>query len=154
MNNNELLDRAIVRAVRGEPSPWPLDRAHAPKGTFEDRFNAGDKQILLWAIWDCAERGEAIPRWATEALHTVLMRAAKFEFETWDDAFGKIPGKGIHRTSIRGFVKYAVPVGERIRELQKKGRAIGNSLFEELGKNEFLIGSRRVKEYWKFYKRL
>ena len=56
MNNNEPLDRAIVRAVRGEPSPWPLDRAHATKGTFEDRFNAGDKQILLWAIWDCAER--------------------------------------------------------------------------------------------------
>jgi len=82
MKNNELLDRAIVRAVRGEPSPWPLDRAHAPKGAFEDRLNAGDKQILLWAIWDCAERGEAIPRWATEALHTVLMRAAKFELGT------------------------------------------------------------------------
>ena len=58
MKNNELLDRAIVRAVRGEPSPWPLDRAHAPKGTFENRLNAGDKQILLWAIWDCAERAK------------------------------------------------------------------------------------------------
>jgi hypothetical protein len=91
--NDELLDRAIVRAVRGEPSPWPLDRAYPPKGTFKDRFKAGDKQILLWAVRDCAERGEAIPKWAAEALHTILIRAAKFEFETWDDAFGKIPGR-------------------------------------------------------------
>ena len=44
---SDLLDNAIVRAVRGESSPWPIDSAHPAKGTFEDRFKAGDKQILL-----------------------------------------------------------------------------------------------------------
>jgi hypothetical protein len=151
---DDLLNRAIVRAVHGDPSPWPLDPAHPPRGTFEDRFKAGDKQILLWAIRDCAERGETIPKWAAEALHTVLMGAAKFEFETWDGAFGKIRGKGTYRNRIRDLAKYVIPVGERICELHKQGRAIGNSLFEELGEKEFLIGARRVKTYWSFFKRL
>ena len=93
MNDDELLNQAIIRAVRGEPSPWPINPKYQWKGDFEFTFKAGDKQILLWAIRDYAERGEPIPPWATDALHDVLMRAAKFEFNTWDDAFGKIPAK-------------------------------------------------------------
>lgn len=170
MNDDDLLNRAIVRAVRGETSPWDIDPAYPTKDalgkpfTFEERFKAGDKQILLWAVWDCAERGEAIPRWATDALYTVLTRAAKFEFNTWDDAFGKMPADGTHRNKIQRLVKYAIPVGERIVKLscldpmtmrrpKKGGRGIGDALFYDVAK-EFCIGARAVKEYWGFFKKL
>ena len=161
---SELLDRAIVRKVQGQPSPWPIDTRFKWRGDFECTFKAGDKQILLWAIRDYAERGEPIPPWATDALHKVLMRAAKFEFNTWDDAFGKIPAKGTHRNKIQRLVKYALPVGERIvklscldtmtmRRRKKGGRGIGDALFYDVAK-EFCIGARAVKEYWGFFKKL
>jgi hypothetical protein len=51
------------------------------------------------------------------------MRAAKFEFETWDDAFGKIPGKGTHRNSIQGLVKYAVLGSEYANFIKRAERS-------------------------------
>ena len=159
MNDDDLLNRAIVRAVRGETSPWDIDPAYPTKDalgkpfTLEERFKAGDKQILLWAIWDYAERGEAIPKWATDALYEVLMRAAKFEFSNWDAAFGKIPAEGTYRSKIRSLVREAIPIGEKIRELQKNDRGITNDLLEELAEKEQL-SFRKVRDYWKFYKGL
>src|ERR1700730_14801257 len=56
------VDYAIWRAVCGKPSPWLSDPEFEPAGTFEDRFKAGDKQILLWEIYFCAQSGRPIPR--------------------------------------------------------------------------------------------
>jgi hypothetical protein len=81
------------------------------------------------------------------------MRAAKFEFNTWDDAFGKIPAKGTYRVRIRGIVEYAIAVGKRIRDLKSKGQGIGDPLFGELAEH-FGIAEERVKKYWDFFKQL
>jgi hypothetical protein len=42
------IDYAIWRKVHGKPSPWLLDSKFKDEGSFEDRFNSGDHQILLW----------------------------------------------------------------------------------------------------------
>ena len=92
MNSNDipdasaLLDVLIVRAVRGEASPWPID-PHLDfkwKGSFEATFEAGkgDKQILLWEINDCAQRGARIPKWAADALYDIMLNGvARGDFE-------------------------------------------------------------------------
>jgi hypothetical protein len=42
------LEAMIDAAVLGDPtSPWDIDRKHPPDGSLQDRFDAGDQQILL-----------------------------------------------------------------------------------------------------------
>jgi hypothetical protein len=61
---DELLRDAIYRAVRGEPSPWPIDPEFSAKGTFEDRFMATTK--YSWAIDDSAQKRRPLPEWVTQ----------------------------------------------------------------------------------------
>ena len=62
------IDHAIWCAVLGKPSPWLIDLEFERVGSFEDRFRAGDKQILLWELFDCWRDNRPIPQWAGEAL--------------------------------------------------------------------------------------
>lgn len=83
------VDYAIWRAVCGKPSPWLIDPKFKAKGTFEQRFEAGDLQILLWEINCCAQKRQPIPKWATEAMYDILFDMAKGGVMSWNDAFGK-----------------------------------------------------------------
>ena len=97
-----LLNEQIFRAIRGEPSLWPIDDRNpelGAYGTYEERFRRGDKQILLWAIEHCACHGQLIPLWAAEELKSVLLRMAKGQC-SWDDAFGRVRARGVNRQRI------------------------------------------------------
>jgi hypothetical protein len=90
------IDHAIWCAVLGKPSPWLIDLEFERVGSFEDRFRAGDKQILLWELFDCWRDNRPIPQWAGEALFKLLfdmakglLRTAKDRLPSWDDAFGR-----------------------------------------------------------------
>ena len=39
----------ILCAARGEPSAWPAD-SYSTHGTYQERSDRGDKQMMLWAI--------------------------------------------------------------------------------------------------------
>ena len=98
-----LLNEQIFRAIRGEPSLWPIDDRNpelGAYGTYEERFRRGDKQILLWAIEHCACHGQLIPLWAAEELKSVLLRMAKGQC-SWDDPFGRVRTRGVNRQRIR-----------------------------------------------------
>ena len=84
------IDYAIWLKVHGEPSPWLIDSQFEAKGSFEDRFRLGDKQILLWELDDCARTGERIPKWAADALYEILYGMAKgyLAKNSWNEAFG------------------------------------------------------------------
>ncbi len=94
------VDYAIWRAVCGKPSPWLIDPEFKPAGTFEDRFRAGDKQILLWEINFCAQSGRPIPKWATNALYDILYGMAKGGVVSWNDCFGKPYADGKQRRGM------------------------------------------------------
>jgi hypothetical protein len=146
MDGDELLDELIFRAVKGESSPFPIDEAFPPHGSFESRHanGKGDKQILLWAILDCAKRGRAIPSWAAEALNHIMFRGvARGEFASWEDAFGPIRGRAsdfgkgvLQQRTIQG-LQHMVAVWIRIRELHDqdpKEFPIDDLLFETVSK--------------------
>jgi hypothetical protein len=138
-----LLEEMIDRAVMGKPSPWETDPAFPPKGTFEERFNAGDKQILLWEIMYSARRGKPAPEWAAKALKDIMYRMAAGEFKTWDEPFGRIFAKFRRPKKIRGRALMFV-VHERVMELKKAGEKIDNALFGRIGKElkeKFDIGT-------------
>ena len=136
------LREIIRRAVMGESELWPIDPKHPAVGSLEDRFNASDKQILLWAMDDCAQRGKPIPPWAAKALNDIIYRAAEGEFYSWDDAFGKIFA-GIQKRRAQTLARM-LDVYYRIRELHAEGHAIDNLLFERVGKELKLQASGKT----------
>jgi hypothetical protein len=143
------IDDAIYRAVRGDPSsPWRVDPKHKGGNDFEVMFRARDKQALLWAIDDCAQKGEPIPAWATKALHKILYDAAKGKFSTWDDAFGGIFRDRKWRRGIRTDSRM-YEVYDKIVEYSEAGYKIDADLYQRVG-DELGIGKREtVKNLWK-----
>jgi hypothetical protein len=127
------LREIIHRSVMGKSKLWPIDPKFPAEGTLEGRFNHGDgdKQILLWAIDDAAQRGLPIPPWAARALNEVIYRAAEGELDSWDEAFGKIFA-GIQKRRAQTLTRM-LDVYYRVRELRAEGHAIDNNLFERVG---------------------
>jgi hypothetical protein len=161
---DQLLDEAIFRAVRGEPSLWPVDPDHRVDGTYKERFERGDKQILLWAIEDYARNNERIPEWAVEALKNALLRFAKGAC-LWEDAFGRPIARGWHRQKIKNLslmydAWWRVQLKVKERKASKKAkerRALKENidydlLYEEvsrdLRKTGRKIGIGKVREFY------
>jgi hypothetical protein len=139
----------IHRSVMGKSELWPIDPKYPAAGSLEDRFNgtfnkgAGDKQILLWAIDDCAQKREPIPDWAANALHDWVYRAAEGELRTWDDAFGKIFAPGQRQVRIK-HLALMLRVWARICYRHAAGESKSEDLFVSVGE-EFKIGATLVK---------
>jgi hypothetical protein len=131
------LREIIHRSVMGKSKLWPIDQKYPAVGSLEERFNGtfnkgvGDKQILLWAIDDCAQKREPLPDWVANALHDLVYRAAEGKLRTWDDAFGKIFA-GIKKRRAQTLARM-LDVYYRVRELHAGGHAIDNDLFERVG---------------------
>lgn len=142
----------IHRSVMGESKLWPIDPRYPAFGSLEDRFNgrlnkgAGDRQILFWAINDCAQRREQIPDWAANALHDLVYRAAEGEFQSWDDAFGKIYALGKRKRRIQHLAQM-LRVWARIQQRHQAGESKVEELFERVA-DEFNIGATLVKELY------
>ena len=120
----------------------PIDSEYPVEGSLEDRFNAGDKQILLWAIDDYAQSEKPIPQWAAKALNDIIYRAAEGEFASWDDAFGRIFA-GMQKRRAQTLARM-LDVYYRVRELHAEGHAIDNALFERIGKELKLHASGKT----------
>jgi len=128
-------------AVKSGEGPWETDSRYPAKGDYEKRFDGGkgDRQILLWTIMYSARNKELVPEWAAKSLEDIMYRMAEGEFETWDDAFGKIFAFRKRPKKIRGRARM-FKVYERVLELKKSGEKINNELFARVGK-EFGIGT-------------
>jgi hypothetical protein len=141
-----LLEGMIDAAVMGDPtSPWDIDPKHPVIGTLQDRFNAGDKQILLWTLKFSARERKPAPEWATEALADVLYEAATGKFESWDEGFGRIFARK-KRTTMYKKKREMLAAYNRVIELSKDN-SIGYILFARIGE-ELAIGKNRVAEYY------
>jgi hypothetical protein len=140
----------IEDSVESGRSGWDIDPAHPARGSYEDRFRAGDKQIVLWEISRCIKNKTPIPEWAGIAFRVALERVVTCE-NTWDQAFGKVPAGGRYRKSIKSAAK-SVKVCERLDELKQSGQKIDKDLFNEVGK-ELRVGTvgraTTVQNIWK-----
>lgn len=144
------IDYAIWQAVLGRPSPWLLDRE--AKGSFKDRSVAGDRQILLWAIFKSWLENLEIPGWAGLKLYEILFHMAKggflkkeVESPTWNEAFGKPYADdkraGGMKTRSRMFEVYQ-EVRKIVSEKKKKKEKIDyDEMFHKVGQRFGLSGA-------------
>jgi len=146
------LRRAIIDAVRGKQSPWPIDEHHPRGGTFQQRFDRGDLQIMLWAIALAAENQEQIPKWATDALMEKLLQVS-VAAKDWDGVFGptrsprdgKAPGANERKIAQRA--AYMFRCYDIVEERSSKGESITGALFEDIAKLLGLNGTI-VSDYY------
>jgi len=147
ISQEDLLDVLIGRAVRGKPSPWPTNQNFRWKGSFEATYREGgdNRQILLWAIEECAQNGTPIPKWAAEALHGIMYRdVARGRIGEWEDAFGPIRTDQQREITSR---QKMVAVWMEVRKLRRAGCTDWEKLYENVAK-KFGIGIGKVKEYY------
>jgi hypothetical protein len=146
------LGQIIAESVRGEHDGWPTDPQYSTKGSHEDRFNAGDKQRVLWQIYDCAVEGTPIPKWAAKAFCDALVAVVTCQ-SSWEREFGDVPAKGrahrrlTYQTTIQKLAKHMIQVGEAIQYHYPKD----DEMYEALGKR-FGLDRNFLKECWRRYK--
>jgi hypothetical protein len=153
---SKLLNQIIEESVKGKHEAWPLDPAYKAEGSYKDRYQDGDNQIVLWEIYRCAQEGSVIPDWAAKAFADLFLKVVTCELR-WDQAFGKVPADGYYRTSILGLAKNLYKVGSAVHEYSTstnergKQRAKDDAMFSHLGK-KLGLGRGRLKDFYKRYK--
>jgi hypothetical protein len=151
------LRKAIIAAVRGEPSPWPIDKHHPENGTFQERFDAGDQQIMLWAIALAAENGERTPPWAADALMEKLLEVS-IAAKDWDGVFdppnSQRDGKatGANPDTIARRARYMFKCYDIVKERNENGEGLSDILFNRIGRELGISGST-VRNYYYDVKR-
>ena len=114
------IEQIIEESVQGKHTAWPLDDTYKAEGSFEERFNKGDNQIVLWEIYRCAKSGEPIPDWAAKAFCGLLIRVVQCEL-SWEQAFGKVPAGRRKRRPIQELSENLLRVGQAEEEYVGKG---------------------------------
>jgi hypothetical protein len=99
----------------------------------EERFNAGDKSALLYAIYHCLLMKRPLPEWLRAAfLHTYEARA-RFEIRSWDEVFGRPVPKSTHLETEKRNAELRPLIIERVEAL-KAEKPIDKGLFEKIGR--------------------
>jgi hypothetical protein len=99
----------------------------------EERFNAGDKSALLYAIYHCLLMKRPLPEWwRLKFLHTYEAHA-RFEIRSWDQVFGQPVPKGTHLETEKRNAELRPLVIERVEALRAE-RPIDKGLFEKIGR--------------------
>jgi hypothetical protein len=142
------LDQIIEESVQGKITAWPLDSAYRPEGSFEERFNKGDNQIVLWKIYGCAKNREPIPEWAAQAFCSLLIRVVKCEL-SWEKAFGKVPAGRRKRPPIRDLSENLLRVGQAEEEYVGPGAETKRDKL----KKKLKIGRGKLIKTLSLYKR-
>jgi hypothetical protein len=99
----------------------------------EERFNAGDKSALLYAIYHCLLMKRPLPEWLrTKFLHTYEAHA-RFEIRSWDGVFGRPVPRSTHLETEKRNAELRPLIIKRVEALKAEG-PIDKGLFEKIGR--------------------
>jgi hypothetical protein len=111
-------------------------------------YEGGNKAALPEMIWHCVLYDQPVPPWARDAYVEVYSSVMSGGASSWDAVFGKPHPKGKHIDSIwRKNRKYEVYW--RVMEIHERdGDAIGDELFERVGRDLGIGGKTVVEELY------
>jgi hypothetical protein len=104
------------------------------------QFEAGDKSVLLWAIWSCLESRRPMPEWLRIAFLDAYEAAERFEIRSWDEVFGRPVPKSMHLKTEKRKEQLRWAIIARVKAL-KAERPIDKGLFEQVGKELGISGT-------------
>ena len=98
----------------------------------EERFESGDKTALLDCLCYCLNRNLEIPEWCRQGFVSTVFATRRFEFATWDEAFGKPHPKGTRVELKRLLGTQTRRVVKAIALYRSEGEKVDNDLFEQV----------------------
>jgi hypothetical protein len=117
----------------------------------QKKFEAGDRDVLLYFVDCCFRNNRPVPDWARKAFSAACQRVWWYEVKSWDEVFGRPLKKGEHLAAARRKVKLARDIWweVKIRHDEGAGEPITKELFDSVGK-KFKIGGTTAAEiyYW------
>jgi hypothetical protein len=114
----------------------------------KERFEAGDKSALLFAIYHCLLLKRSLPEWLRLAFLHTYEAHARFEIRSWDEAFGRPVPKGTHLETEKRNAELRPLIIERVQALKAQGRPIDKGLFEKIGRDLKLAGTTVSEIYY------
>jgi hypothetical protein len=105
------------------------------------QFEAGDKSVLLYAIYACLELKRPVPEWLRVAFLDACEAAERFEIRSWDEVFGRPVPKGMHLKSEKRNAELRVFIIQRVEALKAGGKRVDKGLFEQVGKELGISGT-------------
>jgi hypothetical protein len=116
----------------------PLHRwwARRKLAVLEQRYAAGDRFALMYAIRVCANHDLLMPLWVALAYIEGFDQVNHYRADSWDTAFGRPFPKGGHLARARQRHMHRPQVYVRVMEILKseEGATIDDGLFERVGK--------------------
>lgn len=106
----------------------------------KERFEAGDKSALLYAIYHCLLLERPLPEWLRLAFLHTYEAHARFEIRSWDQVFGQPVPKGTHLETEKRKAELRPLIIERVGAL-KAEKPIDKQLFEEIGRGLGISGT-------------
>jgi hypothetical protein len=110
-------------------------------------FEAGDKSVLLYAIYACLDSRRPIPEWVRVAFLDACEAAERFEIRSWEQVFGRPVSKGTHLKLRKRDAGLPLIIIEHVEALKRAGRKVDKGLFREVGK-EWGINATRASEIY------
>jgi hypothetical protein len=117
-------------------------------GKLKQRYENGDKTVILVAIQQCLLMKRPLPEWLCEAFLQAYDTATGYEIRSWDEAFGAPHPKGTHLGKERRVLYLRGEIVARVRELQAAGSPVDKGLFETIGQKLGLSGTTASDIYY------
>lgn len=131
---------------------WTVDAELALESE-RQRFEGGDKAALLAAVRICANDDLPLPPWASKAYIRAYDAVLNCRTGSWDDAFGRALKKGTHVAALQRRRRQRRKVWLAVRRaVEHDGRAIDESLFEDVGKALGFGKTRAAELYYEAHR--
>jgi hypothetical protein len=114
-------------------------------------YEAGDTFSLLDAVAQCALRELVMPDWVIRGYLDRYRSVTQYKVRTLDEAFGAILPKGAKLPARRQAREKGLRAYHEVERQHKPGTPIDQGLFESVGKDIGISGSK-VRDYYYAYK--
>jgi hypothetical protein len=111
------------------------------------QFEAGDKAVLLDAIYTCLELRRPMPEWLQVAFRHAYEAAERFKIRSWDETFGRPVPKGTHLRPRKRDAELPLIIVEHVEALKRAKWKVDKDLFKQVGK-EWGINATRASEIY------
>ncbi len=116
----------------------------------ESKFANGHKLAVLMALSLCIEYELPIPDWAAGGFLVACNTVERYESNSWDELFGKPYGKGAQLAAMRKKRDKSRLIYSEVFDLHEAGRAIDESLFEEVGRRHAMGKTLSAELYYEY----
>jgi hypothetical protein len=111
------------------------------------KYEEGNKAVLLMAIHLCFLMKKPVPDWLRLSFIEAYQQATAFNIRSWDEVFAPPVKKRTQLEKRKKYVDLRYPIA--IRVISRGAKAIDKSLFDEIGRELNISGTTASDIYYK-----